>query len=359
MPYTYPAHADGNLNLTPPRRANLTARLLTRPALWIVCAVCGVLWALCTGPLSAAPEERWQATLGQDHPLVGRIWDVAAAHFIERMTLTERLTGGRFVLLGEKHDNPDHHRLQAWVLQTLIDAGRRPAVGFEMFNLDDVPAIARHLARHPTDAAGIAEVVNWHRSGWPDWTLYQPIVEMALQGGLQLIATNISPATARALGRGSLEAMDAKLMAQWRLEGPLPPDVQATMATDIREAHCGYAAEERIDAMILVQRARDAQMAASLVTAGGADGAVLIAGAGHARRDYGVPVYLAQQAPGASTISLALLEVQQGFDIPAAYASRFRRSTVPFDYVWFTPRVDDEDPCAQFREQLQKLQQKE
>jgi uncharacterized iron-regulated protein len=333
--------------------------LLTWQTLCITGAVWGMLWTLGLGPLSAAPEERWQAPLGRDHPLVGRIWDVAAARYIEPTTLTGRLTAGRIVLLGEKHDNPDHHRLQAWLLQRLIDAGRRPAVGFEMFNLDDAPAIASHLARHPTDAAGVAEAVNWQRSGWPDWALYQPIVEVALQGGLRLIATNISPTTARALGRVSPEAIDATLMAQWRLQGPLPPDVQTDMATDIRESHCGYAAEERLAAMILVQRARDAQMAASLVTAGDVDGAVLIAGAGHVRRDYGVPVYLAQQAPGTPTISLAFLEVRQGLDEPTIYASGFRRSILPYDYVWFTPRVDDEDPCAQFREQLQKLQQKE
>lgn len=334
-------------------------RLLTREAFWITCAVWVVLGALWTGSLSAAPGEPWQATLGQDHPLVGRLWDVAATRFIDRTTLTDRLTGSRFVLLGEKHDNPDHHRLQAWLLQAMIDAGRRPAVGFEMFSLDDAPALTRHLANHPTDAAGLAEAVNWRRSGWPDWALYQPIVEVALQNRLPLMATNIAPATARALGRGGLEAADAELVARWQLDRPLASDVEAAMATDIREAHCGYASGERLDTMILVQRARDAQMAASLVAAGKADGAVLIAGAGHVRHDYGVPVYLAQQAPGATMTSLAFLEVRQGHHEPTAYASSFRRSILPFDYVWFTPRVDDEDPCAQFQEQLQQLRPKE
>jgi uncharacterized iron-regulated protein len=309
--------------------------------------------------VSAAPGEPWRAPLGPDHPLVGRIWDVAAARFIDHTTLTRRLTAGRFVLLGEKHDNPDQHRLQAWLLQAMIDAGRRPAVGFEMFGLDDAAALARHVASHPTDAAGLAQAVDWSRRGWPDWALYQPIAEAALQAGLQLVAANMATATARALGRGGPEAVDAELMGRWHLDRPLPPEVRAAMAADIREGHCGYAPEERLEAMILVQRARDAQMAASLVAAGQADGAVLIAGAGHVRRDYGVPVALAQQAPGATVISLAFLEVRQGHDEPLAYASRWRGATLPFDYVWFTPRVDDADPCAQFQEQLQKLRQQE
>ena len=104
---------------------------------------------------------------------------VAAGEFIDSATLVDRLRRGRFVLLGEKHDNPDHHRLQAWLLRALIAAGRRPKLGFEMFTADDAPAIARQLAAHPTDAVGLAEAVNWQRSGWPDWAMYQQIAEAA------------------------------------------------------------------------------------------------------------------------------------------------------------------------------------
>src|ERR671930_2741560 len=88
----------------------------------------------------------WHIGMGQDHPLVGQIWDVEAARLIDTTTLVQRLTNGRFVLLGEKHDNPDHHRLQAWILKQLSVAGRRPAVAFETFTPDQPPAIARYLA---------------------------------------------------------------------------------------------------------------------------------------------------------------------------------------------------------------------
>lgn len=255
-------------------------------ALVAACAVvlCMLVKGLASG---AAPEEVWRAPVRQDHPLVGRIWDVAAGAFIDRTTLAERLRQGRFVLLGEKHDNPDHHRLQAWLLQALIAAGRRPAVGFEMFTVDDVPAIAQQLAAHPDDAVGLAEAVNWQSSGWPDWAMYQPIADAALQARLPIVATNLSPAMVRSLSQSGAEALDAPLAARLGLDRALAADTQTAMAEEIREAHCGHAAEQQINAMILVQRARDAQMAESLATAGQQDGAVLIAGAGHVRRDYG------------------------------------------------------------------------
>jgi uncharacterized iron-regulated protein len=321
---------------------------------WTVFLLClGVL--LLSVVVAGEPLGAWQAPLRRDHPLVGRIWDVRAGEFIDSAALADHLGRGRFVLLGEKHDNPDHHRLQAWLLRALIAAGRRPAVGFEMFTIDDTTAIARQLAAHPTDADGLADAVNWQRSGWPDWAMYQPIAEAALRAKLPVVATNLSQAAARSVSHRGVTALDAAFVARLGLDRPLTTDTHAALAEEIRAAHCGYASDESVEAMILVQRARDAQTAESLAAAGQQDGTVLIAGAGHVRRDFGIPIYLRSQAPGASIISVAFLEVSQDRFNPPDYAARFRRQTLPFDYVWFTPRVDEDDPCAAFEEQLKKL----
>ncbi len=50
-------------------------------------------------------------------------------------------------------------------------------------------------------------------------------------------------------------------------------------------------------------------------------------------------------------MSLAFVEVDAAADEPAAYAGRFA-GALPFDYVWFTPRIDDVDPCARPRASL-------
>jgi uncharacterized iron-regulated protein len=83
--------------------------------------------------------------------------------------------------------------------------------------------------------------------------------------------------------------------------------------------------------------------------AGQRDGAVLIAGAGHVRRDRGVPVHLARQVPDATIASVAFVEVDAAASKPGDYAARFGTETLPFDYVWFTPKADDDDPCAKLK----------
>ena len=305
--------------------------------------------------VAACSTMSWKSPLGRDHPLTGRIWEVSSSRFIDHHTLVERLAGADFVLLGERHDNPDHHMLQAEVLRSLIAVGRRPAVGFEMLGLDDASAVAKYLAAAPNDAAGLGRAVNWNQRGWPDWAMYQPIAEAALQAKLRIVVTNLPLATARKMTRDGLAALDPSMVRELGLDRPPPEPVFATMTADIRDAHCGYAPEEIVKPMVDVQRARDAQMAESLIAAADPDAAILVAGAGHVRNDYGIPVYLTAKAPQKRVIGIAFVEVNKQKTEPQSYALAYPDGRLPFDYVWFTPRVDDEDPCEKFKSQFDRM----
>src|SRR5439155_748440 len=118
--------------------------------------------------------------------------------------------------------NPDHHVLQAKLLRAMVEAGRRPAVGFEMLATDDAPAIVRYLARSPKDAAGLGDAVNWSRSGWPEWRFYQPIAQVALDASVPIVATNLSRAATDAVRRNGLPGLGPPLMSQLRLAEPTP-----------------------------------------------------------------------------------------------------------------------------------------
>ena len=310
----------------------------------LVLALLAAAGCAARGGVTLAP---WRAPLERAHPLTGRIWDVRAARFVDSAAVTQRLAGARYVLLGEKHDNPDHHQIQAALLRALLASGRRPAVAFEMLTADQAPALARHLAASPRDAAGLAEAVNWKRSGWPDFALYQPIVAAALDAGVPVVAGNLANATIRSVARGEPGAVPLELNTRYGLDRPLAPAAQARLTAEIRDAHCGHLPAARVDSMVLAQRARDASLADSLVRSD-ADGAVLIAGVGHVRADHGVPLYLTARAPGSIIAVVAPLEVRDSLTKPEDYAALFD-GTLPFDFVWFTPRMDYADPCAGFR----------
>ncbi len=306
----------------------------------------------CAGSDDGAP---WTSPLERDHPLVGRIWLPGSQRFIDRAALAERLAAADVVLLGERHDNPDHHRLQAWALAEIIAAGRRPLVAFEMIGPEQTAALDRHLAEHPGDAAGLADALDWAHSNWPEWSNYQPLFAEAVAAGLPIRAANLARDTMRAVARN--QPLAAEMQRFYRLDQPLAPPLFTAMAEEIRQSHCGQLPEQAVGPMVDVQRARDAAMAHALAD-GTPGGAVLIAGAGHTRTDRGVPLQLAALAPERRSFSLAFVEVDGEQADPAAYGEAFGAPSLPYDAVWFTPRANDDDPCAEMIEFMKRKQEK-
>src|SRR4029453_12824940 len=98
------------------------------------------LAACATARVAVGP---WQAPLGREHPLVGRILDTRTGRFVTADAMVQAAAISRFVLLGENHDNPDHHQTQTPGRRAILATGRRPIVAFEMFTPDETPAIAR------------------------------------------------------------------------------------------------------------------------------------------------------------------------------------------------------------------------
>ena len=308
------------------------------------------------------PVADWASRFGRAHPLAGRLWQPAARQFVEPAALIAALAKAEFVLLGEKHDNADHHRIQAWITRALLAQGRKLAVAFEMFTADHAPMIAKHLAKAPRDGAGLGPATGWSKRGWPRWRHYRPIAQAALDTGLPIIAADLSRATVMTIFSKGYGGLAPDVVSRLGLGRPLPPAMRAAMTDDIFQSHCGYLPRDRTGSMVAVQRARDAHLARWVAKALGAaerlDGVILVTGTGHARRDRGVPMHLAHMAPGRSVVTLGLVEAGQGHNDPAAYGERFGAKAPPFDFVWFTARHDNADPCQKFKKQLEDIEKK-
>src|SRR5262249_55513159 len=67
-------------------------------------------------------------------PQPGAVLDVATGHLVAPEAVMLALADADYVLLGEQHDNPAHHELEAEIVRRLIAAGRRPALVMEMLD---------------------------------------------------------------------------------------------------------------------------------------------------------------------------------------------------------------------------------
>jgi uncharacterized iron-regulated protein len=257
----------------------------------------------------------------QDHPLAGLVWSTRTGAFVAPQGALERAAQAHYVILGEVHDNPEHHRLQRVALGALARYGEPRALALEQFDAEHQRGIEAARARG-ADVEALADAGRFDRAGW-NWPLYRPLIEFALEHGWPLVAANLSRAEAGAIVRDPSRS------------GLPPPDTELRQALerDMVESHCGKQPEaKRLAGMVEAQRARDVRLARVLAMAGAS---VLITGNGHARRDRGVPLYL----PGADIVSIGIIEVEAHKRTPQEYAAG------SFDYVWFTSRARRVDPC--------------
>ena len=294
----------------------------------------------------ALADSNWQSEHFRDHELVGKIYAGAARQQLSLEDVKQLAAKTRFVLLGEIHTNADHHRMQAEILQHMIDQGRRPAVVIEMITRAQQPVLDYFVANPTDNADKIAARLEWRKSGWPDFAMYKPIFQIALKHGLALRAGNLEKSTIRRLGGRVGSKLTDDERAHLGLNKPLAAEINKSLLKEIAESHCNMMPETVLPRMADIQRARDHVMASAVMDTANKDGAVLIAGAGHTRLDWGVGFLIGDNEPD-RVLSLAFREVFEG-----ATEADFGKPTHHVAIV--TPRSEIKDHCAVFRKTKMK-----
>ena len=279
-----------------------------------------------------------------DHPLAGKIWDMKSRSYIDEAALLARINMADVLLLGETHDNPQHHENQQKLLKAHIESGARPALVMEQFDAVSQPELDQALAGGNRD-----EVLNSVTSliKFADWKPYRPLLAIAIDNKLPVIAANISSQRLQPVIRRGYAAYDADELKRLAVEEVWSESRQNYLATHMGGAHCGELRDELRVGLTRSQRLRDALMADSALSSIGR-GVVAIVGRDHARRDTGLSLYFAARAPSARIFSVGFVEVSEESTDPNAYEAESATGDAPYDVIWFTPRADRPDPCANF-----------
>jgi len=298
-----------------------------------------------------APFGPWRAPLNRDHPLTGLIHDTRARRNISRAELELRLRAAQIAILGEVHDNPDHHRIQGLLLTAFAKGrGRPPAVVFEMIPTDMQKRLDSIMRVPELDADMIFDAVRWDESGWPGRDIYRPVMEAVARLRAPVIAAGLPRDDVR---KATREGLDAVLNGgqQRRMQlAPLPEALMNAMVADIVKSHCDMIPQEVARRMSAAQRLRDALLADATRRGWRRQGsAVVITGNGHARADRAVPLYLRRYgdvpAPFVIWQAEASEKARQVADLLPEDA---RPPSKVADIIIVTPKAKREDPCAQF-----------
>ena len=232
------------------------------------------------------------------------------------------------LLLGETHDNADGHRLRLRHLQVRVDAGWRPAIAMEQFDREQQPALDAAM-RDCADADCVVARMITAKSGW-NWTFYKPVVALALQYRLPLLAANLSRADAgKVVKAGFAVALSPDVRNRYDIDAALPAALLAAQVEEVRTGHCNMLPAAMLEPMARAQIARDVLMAEAMRPYL-ERGVVLIAGNGHVRRDIAVPYWL--RAQGVANWSVGYLEQ--------------RAAEAEFDAQHAIPPIKRPDACA-------------
>ena len=261
-------------------------------------------------------------------PVVGEIRDLRSGQTLTAEELVARLETPSRLIVGEQHDNRDHHELQLWLLQSLGERRAQGSLLLEMLTPDQQPRVddVRHASTPPAD---LPVALAW-QSGW-DWSLYGPIVRFALTQQYPLLAANLDTLEVRAVYANPPTLSGSRSNAA---------SVKNELLKQVSDSHCGLLPKSQMPAMLAVQQQRDRRMAERLLAAPAPS--LLFAGAYHARKDVGVPIHVLDL--GEPQAPMVLMLAEQGSEVTPAMA----------DYVWYTPATPPQDYCAQMRKQFGK-----
>ena len=251
--------------------------------------------------------------------------DPANRSILSHDQLMEDLSARPVVLLGEHHDDAEHHRWQLHTLAALHGYQPNMIIGFEAFPRRVQPVLDRWVAGELTSDSFL-KAVDWSQVWGFDPDLYLPLFHFARQHQVPMLALNVDRELVSTVGREGFDAVPPQ--DREGISKPAPPSpsyrqslfqvfnhkhqqheeahaagTPGSSGADPSEAQGDPAFERFVEAQLTWDRA----MAEAISGARSSDGTALVVaiiGRGHAEHRWGVPHQLADLGIADSAVML-------------------------------------------------------
>lgn len=133
-------------------------------------------------------------------------WTLPGDGPIAAPELFARAAAAQVVLLGESHDDPDHHRWELQTVAALAAVHPKLVLGFEMFPRRVQAALDRWVAGKLSEAEFL-EASDWSQVWGYDADFYLPLFEFARLNHVPMVALNVEHSFTRTVGAKGLAAV--------------------------------------------------------------------------------------------------------------------------------------------------------
>ena len=156
-----------------------------------------------------------------------------------RSDVTAALSAHGALLLGEMHDNPAHHLLQAAAVTEFAVSGSKnaPAIVFEQIRDDQQAGLDRFadFNRNATRLATVGDLkrfLDWDKSGWPK-DIYDPLFKAVIADKLAIYPGDVPRAAIMKTAKKGESSLPAAERTRLGLDSPLGARLDAA-------SHQGY-----------------------------------------------------------------------------------------------------------------------
>lgn len=303
----------------------------SRQTLAFVGFVCGMLVA--TSACAAVPSP--------GNYRVGQIIQPKEKATLSDLEFRAILQSADIIYLGEAHYTPSHVDAALQVLQSVLNGGRTPILGMEMFSWDGQVGLDRYLTGTVTSTEDFLTESQWKSNWGGKYADYSPLVDFSNTHGLTVLGLNPPRPLVRNVAKQGLAAIGSDPAVQrWTIPVPFPaddPEYRRVIYEQIERCHAGLS-QEVYQKIYEASAFRDEGMASVITTTVKSDAPepttfVSYTGAGHIQ--YGLPIpKRVQRQLGVPvkdvTVYLHALDPEHPEDVDHLIDERIA------DYVWLT-----------------------
>lgn len=266
-----------------------------------------------------------------------KIWDTAQEKYISEEILLTKLANKPHILIGIRNDNARHHRLAARLIKKLATSGKEPVILLGNVERDRQNAFAIFRKRNksleqPYNATGLDMLLDWRRSGQPNWAIARPLFDMAMLNGYALMASRLSRYEVGQIQHDGIKGVPEDIAEKLRpiLFESLPEKIKDEFSAEINKEYCNSLPLKSVARQILIRRIQNGLFALNMIKAGRKT-AILITEQKYMGKNIGIARSLAKLTEKNTPISLLFTEG------PSTNAQ--------FDYIWQTDGPSRPVPC--------------
>ena len=291
-----------------------------------------VLWgsSACSTLQAESPYQNWQ------------VIDVTQKMVVTFADLRPALLKADVIYVGETHYTPSHIEAALKILDALVQAGKSPTIGMEMFSWDGQSALDRYVRGEMSTVEEFLSESHWKDNWGGQYEGYSPLVDYAKQHGLKLLGLNPPRMLVRKVVQQGLAGIGSDPdLKKWNISDPFPeddPDYRRVIYEQIEQCHGGMTPEvyEKIyEASVF----RDEGMASMISTAIRSDADetqpfVSYTGSGHIQYGLPIPKRVERRSGGSvRQLTVYLHAFDRGYPEDV---ERLIQENIA-DFIWLTP----------------------